>query len=98
MNRERTQGLLAGLILLSSTGLVAPDAGAGSSSGQLGVGIVILDTCHVTIPPGSGLYRPAAGLGLKCSKGTSYTMHVAAPSATRLGMGAADRTTVTVDF
>lgn len=97
MNRERTQGLLAGLILLSPIGLVMPDARAGATSGQLGVGIVILDTCHMTTSSGSESHGPVEGLDLRCTKGTYYTVH-AAPIASRQEMVAAAYTTVTVDF
>ncbi|HSC46865.1 MAG TPA: hypothetical protein VLG68_02125 [Gammaproteobacteria bacterium] len=100
MNRKSAKGLLAALIFLSSNGLMAVDAQAGTASGQLSVGIVILDACHVAVPQTVSAYRltAAAGFGLKCAKGTDYSVQVSGDARRNLSAGSSGVTTVTVRF
>ena len=100
MDRERVKGLISGLILLASCGLVPQAVRAGAVTGKLVVGIVILDTCHIAAPRDEAAQRlsAAAGFGLRCSMGTSYEVAVTTPSARAIGVDSSGRTTVTVRF
>jgi hypothetical protein len=75
-------------------------AEAGTASGELSVGIVILDACRMATPQTAAAYRlsTAAGFGLKCAKGTEYTVEVTDAASRKISAGASGATTVTVRF
>lgn len=100
MNSKPAKSLLAALILVASSGLAPLDAHAGTATGQLSIGIVILDACRVAAPQTASAQRLSvvAGFALKCAKGTDYSVHVAGDASRNVSSGASGVTTVTVRF
>lgn len=97
MNSKFAKSLIGALVLVGAGFLAAPGAGAVSTQGKLGVGIVILDSCRLD-PAGAGLLASKVGFGLKCSKGTDYTLEVSGSAAGQPDSIAQSGASVTVRF
>jgi uncharacterized protein (DUF2141 family) len=90
--------LLGALLVLGS--LSAEDAMAAELTGRLGVGITILDSCHVntTGDAAASVFTNPTGFNIRCTKGTSYIVKVTHSSVQDAQAGAISVTMVTIDY
>lgn len=95
---ERGIRKIVGIVSLVLAGvLIAPRAGAGTTTAQLSVGITILDSCRLD-QQAAGPLASVTGFGLKCSRGTDYAVQVTQGGERQSATNSKGQTTVTVSF
>ena len=99
MKRILGHVLIRTLLILSLACLVESPATAGSISGQLLVGLTVVDTCSLATPlAGSDRLASLTGFGLHCTKGTTYSITVAETGTRQAHVDVRGLTRVTVRF